>query len=108
MGMDVKVEISPAAYADIARRAVTEIEGVIGTARDPFYGIFGKFRRGYRAGGVKVEREKDGVHLSVDVVLKHGYDIRKTLMAAREKIMEQVKAMTDTAARVDIALKAIA
>jgi uncharacterized alkaline shock family protein YloU len=108
MAVNVVVDISPAAYADIARRAAREVEGVMGTARDPFFGIFGKFRRGYRAGGVKVESDREGVRLSVDVVLKHGCDIRKTLAAAREKITDRVKELTDTSVKVDIALKAIA
>ncbi|HHN46279.1 MAG TPA: Asp23/Gls24 family envelope stress response protein [Planctomycetes bacterium] len=107
MTPEVKVDVAAAAYADIARIAVVEVKGVVGTARDPLFGIFGKFRRGYRAGGVKVETGKDGVRLTVDVVLAHGHDIWKILDAARQRVTERVKEITDADVKVDMTVKAI-
>jgi len=107
MEPEIIVEITPAAYADIARRAVTEVEGVVGTARDPLFGIFGRFTGNYKAGGVKVKPVDGKLNLSVDVVLAHGKDIWKTLSAARDRITQRVKEMTNTDVNVEIAVKAI-
>ncbi|MBN1809001.1 MAG: Asp23/Gls24 family envelope stress response protein [Planctomycetes bacterium] len=107
MQPEVKVEISQAAYADIARRAVIEVDGVVGTARDPLFGIFGRFRKGYKAGGVKVKPGRKGVELTVSVVLAHGRDIWETLSAARTRIAGRIEDMTGTPAEVEITVKAV-
>ena len=107
--MDLRMNYSLAFYAEVARRAAAEAEGVVGTARDPFLGLIGRISRGYNRGGVRVYQEGEGIFLEVDIVAAYGHDLRRVLRNAQHLIARRIEEMSgEPPARVTVAVKGVA
>lgn len=107
--MDARVEYSLAFYADVARRAAAEADGVVGTARDPLLGLIGRVGRGYSRGGVRVYAEADGgVCMDVNIVVSFGSNLKDAVRRAHESIVQRVSGMSGTVPRrVVVAVKGV-
>lgn len=107
--MESRITYTLAFYADVARRAAAEVDGVVGTARDPFLGLIGKISRGHNRAGVRVYEENGGVCMEVDIVAAFGHDLRDVLRRAQKNVVNRVTEMTGTAPEhVTVAVKGVA
>lgn len=93
--MDASVSYSLAFYADVARRAASEAEGVVGTAHDPLLGLIGRVRKGYSRGGVKVHRAADGaILMEVGIVVRYGSDLVDVVHSVQGLVIERLTMMS--------------
>ena len=107
--METRIAYTLAFYADVARRAAAEVEGVVGTARDPFLGLIGRISTGYNRAGVRVYEEDGGICLEVDIVAAFGNDLRDVLRRAQKNVVNRVSGMTGSSPeRVMVAVKGVA
>ncbi len=95
-GVD-RINVSREVIADLACRAVMEVEGVVSCVKPAAEGITSRVRKTHYHHGVGVTEEKDGlVSIDIHLKVKFGASLPQLAREVKQRVSEFLARMTET------------